>query len=106
MDILLNMNVLPDPSTQELWWRVLITCLLTFIVNLPFGYWRGSLRKLSFLWFFSIHAPVPLIVVIRKFENLQLTWSLAPFLVGSFFLGQFIGRKIYSVKPWRKVKTT
>lgn len=89
-------------NTTSLAWRVAFTCVATFIINLPFGYLRGSFRKLSFWWFFFIHLPVPLIILIRKFFGLHLTWGLAPFLLGSFFLGQFIGRKIYSRYPMRK----
>lgn len=81
---------------------VFYTCVATFIVNLPFGYFRGSFRKLSFWWFVMIHLPVPLIIYIRKLHGLNLTWGLSPFLIGSFFLGQFLGRKIYAVKPFRK----
>jgi hypothetical protein len=83
-------------------WRITYTCIATIIINLPFGYLRGGLRKLSFWWFAAIHAPVPMVILIRKFHDLSLTWSLAPFLLGSFFLGQFAGRKIYSLKPWKK----
>lgn len=83
-------------------WRITYTCIATFIVNLPFGYFRGGFRKLSLWWFVAIHAPVPLVILIRKFHDLHLTWNLAPFLIGSFFLGQFVGRKLYKLKPWRK----
>jgi hypothetical protein len=47
-----------------------------------------------------IHLPVPLVILIRKWHGLNLTWGLAPFLIGSFFLGQFVGRKIYTMKPF------
>jgi hypothetical protein len=50
----------------------------------------------------AIHAPVPLVIIIRKFHDLELTWVLAPFLLGSFFLGQFAGRKMYTWKPYRR----
>ena len=99
---LLNVTFLSD--LQSLAWRVTFTCIFTFIINLPFGYLRGSFRKLSFWWFFFIHLPVPLIILTRKFFGLHLTWGLAPFLVGSFFLGQFVGRKIYSKWPYKKEK--
>ena len=85
-------------------WRVTYTCIATFIINLPFGYIRGGFRKLSFWWFVAIHAPVPLVIIIRKFHDLSLTWTLAPFLVGSFFLGQFVGRKIYAKWPYKRKK--
>ncbi len=83
----------------SLFWPVFYTCVATFIVNLPFGYLRGMFRKLSFWWFFFIHLPVPLVILIRKWNGLSLTWGLAPFLIGSFFLGQFVGRNIYVKKP-------
>lgn len=81
---------------------VLYTSIATFIVNIPFGYIRGGFRKLSFWWFVAIHAPVPLVILIRKFNNIELTWGLVPFLFGAFFLGQFIGKKIYQLKPYNK----
>lgn len=99
---LLNLPVFGDMLSLE--WRIAYTCIATFIINLPFGYLRGGLRKLSFWWFAAIHIPVPMVIIIRKFHDLNLTWGLAPFLLGSFFLGQFAGRKIYSLKPWRKTE--
>ncbi|MCG6187198.1 hypothetical protein [Maribellus maritimus] len=95
-------NIFNDMLSFE--WRITYTCIATFIINLPFGYVRGGFRKLSFWWFVAIHAPVPLVILIRKFHDLHLTWSLAPFLLGSFFLGQYAGRKLYKLKPWRKQK--
>jgi hypothetical protein len=83
-------------------WHLILACVATFIINLPFGYFRGGFKKLSVMWFLMIHLPVPLVVIVRRFEHLHLTWGLAPFLVGSFFLGQFVGRKIYTWKPYRK----
>jgi len=102
MILLDKIQLMEGAAAHELWWRVTITCIATFLVNLPFGYLRGGFRKLSFWWFVAIHAPVPLIILIRKFHDLQLTWSLAPFLIGSFFLGQFAGRKIYSFVPYKR----
>jgi hypothetical protein len=105
----LSLNSILLIHSQSLAWRVVYTCIATFIINLPFGYMRGRFRKLSFWWFFFIHLPVPLIILTRKFFGLHLTWGLAPFLIGSFFLGQLVGRKIYTRIPWRKqgvAKTT
>lgn len=85
-------------------WRIFYTCLATVIINLPFGYLRGGLQKLSFCWFIAIHAPVPLVILIRKFHDLELSWSLAPFLLGSFFIGQFLGKKLWLLWPLQKKK--
>jgi hypothetical protein len=85
-------------------WRIFYTCLATIIINLPFGYLRGALQKFSPCWFLAIHAPVPLVILIRDFHGLELTWALAPFLLGSFFIGQFAGRKIWAAWPLREKK--
>lgn len=76
------------------YWHLFFTCLITYLINLPFGYWRGGLKKLSFWWFIAIHAPVPLVVITRKLFDIQLSWTLIPFLFGSFFLGQFSGNML------------
>ena len=69
------------------------TCVGTLLVNIPFGYLRARYKKLTFMWFLYIHLPVPLVIYIRFLNGIDLTWTLAPFLFGSYFLGQFIGRK-------------
>ncbi len=91
-----------SPEKIDFIYRLTITCLATVVINLPFGYIRGGFRKLSFWWFVAIHAPVPIVIMIRKFHDLELSWILAPFLLGSFFIGQLLGRKIYVLKPYRK----
>lgn len=90
------MHIFENMLTFE--WSLFYTCLATFIVNLPLGYIRGALKKLSFWWFVAIHASIPFVILIRKFHDLELTWILAPFLLGSFFLGQYAGQKIYKFK--------
>lgn len=96
-------NIFGDMLTFE--WRLTYTCIATIIINLPFGYLRGGMRKLSVLWFVAIHAPVPLVIIIREFHDLELSWTLAPFLLGSFFIGQFAGRKIWKKWPlWKNKK--
>ena len=82
--IFLNINEPVFEGMLSLEWRVAYTCIATAIINLPFGYFRGGLRKLSFWWFVAIHAPVPLVIIVRKFHDLNLTWGLAPFLLGSY----------------------
>jgi hypothetical protein len=89
-----------DMLTLE--WRIFYTCLATIIINLPFGYLRGGLQKFSPCWFIAIHAPLPLVILIREFHKLELTWALAPFLLGSYFIGQFLGKRIYKLIPFRK----
>ena len=67
---------------------------LVFLLNLPFGYWRASVRRLSPQWFVAVLLPVPLAVALGIYSGLG--WKLVsfPVLVGAFFLGQFVGGKV------------
>jgi hypothetical protein len=79
----------------------LITVVISiFILNIPFGYWRRHVRRRSFQWFLAIHTPVPFVVAIRFAVGIEWRLHTAPFLLGSFFLGQFIGGRIYQ---WLKI---
>ncbi|QZE13844.1 hypothetical protein K4L44_15040 [Halosquirtibacter laminarini] len=75
-------------------YSAIITCLGTLIFNIPFGYYRTYTKKFSFYWFVTIHLPVPFVIWFRSLNGISLTWALAPFLFGSYFLGQYIGKKI------------
>ncbi len=71
---------------------IILICFLCFIINLPFGMFRSRVKSYSILWFLSIHAPIPIAVIIRKSAN--LTWHyIFIFLIFSV-LGQIIGKKV------------
>jgi uncharacterized membrane protein AbrB (regulator of aidB expression) len=74
---------------------LLLATLSVFLVNLPFGYWRASTKKLSFYWFLFIHLPIPLVILLRFLFELGFELYTYPFLIAAFFLGQFIGGKLY-----------
>ena len=78
------------------------TCLGTLMVNIPFGYLRSGYGKLSFMWFLYIHLPVPFVIYIRYMNGIDLSWTLAPFLFGSYFLGQFLGKKLRQSRELKK----
>ncbi len=65
----------------------------TFVVNLPFGYWREGTAKFSPAWFVAVHAAVPLIVLFRY--AMDFDWRLAalPFTVAAYFAGQAVGAR-------------
>jgi hypothetical protein len=77
-------------------WHMSAAIFLTWLVNLPFGYWRASLKKLSFKWFLAIHLPIPFVVLFRFVFHLGFQLYTYPFLVAAFFFGQFIGAKYYT----------
>lgn len=68
-----------------------IAIAATFLINLPFGFWRGGLRKLSPAWFVAIHAPVPLVIGLRFALGLPFRWSVLPLFLAAYFGGQFVG---------------
>ncbi len=73
---------------------LLLAVTLVFVANLPFGYWRAGLRKLSPAWFVAVHAPVPLVLLIRRL--LELDWRLGtlPMFLAAYFLGQWLGGRL------------
>lgn len=70
-----------------------------FLLNLPFGGWRSTTRRLSVAWFASIHVPVIIAILLRLYSGVG--WHIITFLesVAAFFLGQFAGGWLYR---WHK----
>ena len=65
--------------------------LAVLVMNLPFGFWRAGVKRFTRPWFVAVHAPVPVVILLRIVSGLG--WHLAsfPVLVGAFFTGQFLG---------------
>ena len=71
-----------------------LALLLVLAANLPFGYWRATLPKRSALWFVAIHAPIPLVWLIRHLLGLEWRLATLPFFVAAYFLGQWLGGRL------------
>ncbi|MCF6172057.1 MAG: hypothetical protein L3J31_01045 [Bacteroidales bacterium] len=71
--------------------QLIIVSLLVFLLNIPFGYWRGNVRRFSLQWVLAVHIPVPFIIALRLFSGIGFAWFTYVFLVGAFFLGQRFG---------------
>jgi hypothetical protein len=67
--------------------------LFTFLVNLPLGMWRESVKKFSVAWFIAVHASVPVVIALRIW--LDVTYWAIPILIGIAVLGQFFGARMY-----------
>jgi len=74
--------------------RTFMAAAAIIAINLPFGFWRAGQRKFSLPWFLAVHAPVPLVVLIRLGAGLHWSLPLAPVLIGSYFGGQFLGARL------------
>lgn len=74
--------------------------IMVLIINLPFGYWRANVRRLSPGWFAAIHLPVGVAVLLRALSGLGFELSTIPVLVAGFSTGQFLGTRLHGW--WRK----
>ena len=70
-----------------------LAIVFTFVVNVPFGYWRAGVRKFSPAWFVAVHAAVPLVIGLRVALGLPFRWLLFPLFVAAYFGGQTVGSR-------------
>lgn len=70
---------------------LLAVAFAVFLINLPFGFWRAGLKKLSPAWFLAIHLPVPLMVALRLVSGVGFHLSSVAVMAGAYFTGQFLG---------------
>ena len=78
--------------------ELILIALITFLINLPFGALRSRQKKFSLMWWVYIHIPVPIVILMRIYSDIGFAFYTYPILVGAFFLGQFMGRKVFSRK--------
>jgi hypothetical protein len=71
--------------------------LLVFLLNLPFGYWRASVRKLSPQWFLAVLLPVPVVIALGSYSGLGSKLISLPVIIGTYFLGQFVGGRLRNI---------
>jgi len=79
----------------------LLVGVIVLFLNVPFGYWRANVRRLSPQWYLAIHLPVPVVVVLRVLTGLGWRVMTFPFLAASFLLGQFIGGTLHRLRRRR-----
>lgn len=65
---------------------------LSFMLNVPLGYMRSKTKRLSFAWFFYIHAAIPVIYLGRIFSHLDIRYI--PVFIAAALLGQIWGGKL------------
>jgi hypothetical protein len=75
--------------------NLLFVSIFVFLLNLPFGYWRANVKKYGLQWALAIHIPVPIVIAARIFSNIGFELYTYPIIVGSFFLGQYLGKYLY-----------
>jgi hypothetical protein len=73
---------------------LLAAAAIVVTINLPFGFWRAGVRRFSVPWILAVHAPVPLVILVRYASGLGWQLITFPVLIGAFFTGQFVGGKL------------
>ena len=71
-----------------------LLALITFIINIPFGFWREGVKKFSVHWFIAVHAAVPVVITLRIMAGIKWQILTILFLVFCYFLGQFTGARL------------
>lgn len=74
--------------------KLFVIALIIVVFNVPFGYWRASVKKFSLQWILAIHLPIPFIVVLRIVSGMGWHFNTFPLFIGSFFLGQLSGSTV------------
>jgi len=66
--------------------------LVSFLINIPFGYIRENSLKFSFKWFLWIHASIPLIIYLRI--TLGTSKLFIPVCIALAIAGQILGSRL------------
>lgn len=66
--------------------------VVCFFLNIPFGMLRSRVKSYGLLWFFCIHAPIPIAVIMRKAASLE--WGYVVIFLLFSIAGQIAGKKI------------
>ncbi len=77
--------------------KLALIAIIVFVINIPFGYWRANVKKLSAQWFLSIHIPIPFVVLLRIYGDIGFALYTYPIMVFAFFGGQFFGKYIFNL---------
>ncbi|MHB1048442.1 MAG: hypothetical protein ACYC09_00025 [Bacteroidota bacterium] len=78
--------------------KLIIVALIVLIINIPFGFWRMSIKKYSVQWFLAIHIPVFAIVFLRIYSGIGYALFTYVLLIDAFFGGQKLGGFLYVTK--------
>lgn len=74
--------------------KIALVLIFAFLVNLPFGWLRRNERKFTFKWWLYIHLPIPLIIALRIWLDIQ-PWQLwVPIIIATAVVGQVVGARL------------
>lgn len=80
--------------------NIIIVSIVSLTVNVILGKYRAKFQKMTFIWWFMIHASIPLIIPLRTMLDTPIT--VIPLFIGLAVIGQIIGSRFlaaYDNKP-------
>ncbi len=78
---------------ENKFFALLLLSILTFLLNLPFGFARARTRRFSFRWFLCIHVPIPVIFIIRNLSHIEM--NCIPLFAIAALSGQLLGGRLH-----------
>lgn len=83
--------------------KILLVLAFTFVVNLPFGWWRQGLKKFSLGWWLAIHLPIPLVIALRI--TVGIPYATVPLVIAAAVVGQLAGGRFRRSSPSTATKS-
>ena len=74
---------------------LILTSIIVYVINIPFGYWRANVKRFSVQWFLAIHIPVLFIILFRLLSGVGFEPITYIIFFSAFFLGQLTGIRIF-----------
>ena len=71
--------------------ELFILLSITFLINIPAGYFRENFKRMSWQWLLVLHSPIPLIVTLRLAFGFD--FYIVPFLILTAIIGQLVGAR-------------
>jgi hypothetical protein len=72
---------------------IAILALVAVALNVPFGAYRVTTRRLSARWFLAVHLPIPFLLLLRV--SAGYSYRIIPLLAVASVLGQLLGSWAY-----------
>lgn len=78
--------------------KLIIVAVIVLFINIPFGFWRESVKKYSIPWFLAIHIPVIAVIFLRIYSGIGYALITYGVLITAFYSGHKLGGFLYKKK--------
>lgn len=74
--------------------KLTLLLIVTFLLNLPAGYFRARYKRLSWQWLLILHSPIPLIIFLRYYVLDIGNWWIIATVILTAILSQSVGDRV------------